>query len=133
MLNGLIGVVDFHSIHLYSMLGHEHYSTVQGFDYEKNVFGPAAAERGIEICASLIDLAKIIQAQSLLDWNNRDQKVAARDVKICYDEWNVWDKLKAPGSQGLEQAYDYTDMLGVVAWPSVLVRKSKDVGIACIA
>ncbi|UTT90268.1 hypothetical protein NDA17_002749 [Ustilago hordei] len=133
VLNGLIGVVDFHSIHLYSMLGHEHYSTVQGFDYEKNVFGPAAAERGIEICASLIDLAKIDKAQSLLDWNNRDQKVAARDVKICYDEWNVWDEVKAPGSQGLEQAYDYTDMLGVVAWLNILVRKSKDVGIACIA
>lgn len=33
VLNGLIGVVGFHSIHLYSMLGHEHYSTVQGFDY----------------------------------------------------------------------------------------------------
>ena len=133
VLNGLIGVIDFHSIHLYSMLGHEHYSTVRGFDYEKNVFGPAAAERGIEICASLIDLAKIDKAQSLLDWNNRDQKVAARDVKICYDEWNVWDEVKAPGSQGLEQAYDYTDMLGVVAWLNILVRKSKDVGIACIA
>ncbi|PWY97771.1 glycoside hydrolase [Testicularia cyperi] len=133
VLNGLIGVVDFHSIHLYSMLGHEHYSGVQGYDYEKNVFGPAAAERGIEICASLIDLAKIDKAQSLLDWSNRDQKVAARDVKICYDEWNVWDELKAPGSSGLEQAYDYTDMLGVVAWLNILVRKSKDVGIACIA
>ncbi len=133
VLNGLIGVVNFHSIHLYSMLGHEHYSTVQGFEFEKNVFGPAAAERGIEICASLIDLAKIDKAQSLLDWNNRDQKVAARDVKICYDEWNVWDEVKAPGSQGLEQAYDYTDMLGVVAWLNILVRKSKDVGIACIA
>ncbi|EST07240.1 Alpha-L-arabinofuranosidase, C-terminal [Kalmanozyma brasiliensis GHG001] len=133
VLNGLIGVVDYHSIHLYSMLGHEHYSTLSGFEYEKNVFGPAAAERGIEICASLIDLAKIDKASSLLDWNNRDQKVAARDIKICYDEWNVWDEVKAPGSQGLEQAYDYTDMIGVVAWLNILVRKSKDVGIACIA
>ncbi len=113
--NGLIGVVDFHSIYLYSMFGHKHYSTVQGYDFEKNVFGLAAAEHGIEICASLIDLAKIDKAQSLLDRNNSEQKVAARDIKIFYDIWNVWDEVKAPGSRGLEQAYDFTDMLGVVA------------------
>ncbi|EPQ31923.1 uncharacterized protein PFL1_00122 [Pseudozyma flocculosa PF-1] len=133
VLMGLIGIVDYHSIHLYSMLGHERFSTVVGFDYEKNVFGPAAAERGIEICQSLIDLAKIQNATAILDWNKFDQKVTARDVKICYDEWNVWDEVKAPGSNGLEQAYDYTDMLGVCAWLNVLVRKSKDIGIACIA
>lgn len=133
VLNGLIGVIDYHSIHFYSVLGHEHYSTVQGFYYEKNVFGPAAAERGIDICTSLIDLAKIDKAQSLLDWNNRDQTVAGRPVTICYDEWNVWDEVRAPGSVGLEQQYDFTDMLGVVAWLNVLVRKSKEVGIACIA
>ncbi|CAO1626768.1 unnamed protein product [Sympodiomycopsis kandeliae] len=133
VLNGLIGIVDYHSIHLYTMLGHERAGT--GSEYEKNVFGPAAAERGIEICSSLIDLAKIESGSSILDWSNRDAVNAAREVKICYDEWNVWDEVKAPGngSNGLEQWYDYTDMLGVVAWLNVLVRKSKEVGIACIA
>lgn len=48
-------------------------------------------------------------------------------------EWNVWDEVKAPGAAGLEQTYDYTDMLGVAAWLNILVRKSKEVGIACIA
>ncbi|CAO1636537.1 unnamed protein product [Parajaminaea phylloscopi] len=133
VLNGLIGIVDLHSIHLYTMLGHDRYSDVAGFDFEKNVFGPAAAERGIEICTSLIELAKIERSGQVLDWSNRDAQVAARDVKICYDEWNVWDELKAPGDAGLEQSYDYTDMLGVVAWLNVLVRKHKDVGMACIA
>ncbi|PWN54403.1 glycoside hydrolase [Violaceomyces palustris] len=133
VLMGLIGIVDYHSIHFYSMLGHERFSQVVGLDYEKNVFGPAAAERGIEICSSLIDLAKIQNATAILDWNKFDQKVTAREVKICYDEWNVWDETKAPGSQGLEQAYDFTDMLGVCAWLNILVRKSKEVGMACIA
>lgn len=59
--------------------------------------------------------------------------VLKREMKICYDEWNVWDETKAPGSVGLEQSYEYVDMLGVCAWLNVLVRKSKDVGIACIA
>jgi len=48
-------------------------------------------------------------------------------------EWNVWDEVKAPGSNGLEQYYDFTDMLGVAGWLNILVRKSYDVGIACIA
>jgi hypothetical protein len=38
-----------------------------------------AAERGIEICQSLIDLAKIEQAPK------GDSSLAARDVKICYE------------------------------------------------
>lgn len=135
VLSGLIGIVDMHSIHLYTMLGHDRYSGEAGFEYEKNVFGPAAAERGIEICTSLIELAKIDKAGQVLDWSKRDDQVAAREVKICYDEWNVWDEVKAPGtgSNGLEQIYDYTDMLGVVAWLNVLVRKHKDIGMACIA
>lgn len=41
--------------------------------------------------------------------------------------------VKAPGSAGLKQIYDYTDLLGFVAWLSVLVRKHKDLGLACLA
>jgi alpha-L-arabinofuranosidase len=48
-------------------------------------------------------------------------------------QWNVWDESKAPGSVGLEQAYDYTDMLGFAAWLNVLVRKHSDLGLACLA
>lgn len=48
-------------------------------------------------------------------------------------QWNVWDESKAPGSVGLEQNYDYTDMLGFCAWLNVLVRKHKDIGLACLA
>lgn len=63
--------------------------TAPGNEYEKNVFGPAAAERGIEICKSLIDLAKIERNGSLFDTTRRDVRVIEREVKIAYDEWNV--------------------------------------------
>ncbi|KAL7423606.1 hypothetical protein Q5752_001187 [Cryptotrichosporon argae] len=124
VLDGLIQFADLHSIHYYTMLGHPEQSSVPGFEYEKNVFGPAAAELHINVCRSLIDLANI---QRIADG------IPGRDMKICFDEWNVWDEAKAPGSVGLEQTYDYTDMLGVCAWLNVLVRKHKDVEIACIA
>ncbi|CDZ98513.1 glycoside hydrolase [Phaffia rhodozyma] len=134
VLAGLVDLVDYHSIHFYSMLGYNKESVVAGFEYEKNVFGPAAAERGIEICSSLIDLAKITKTPlKTIDPFNPEPSATTKRVKICYDEWNVWDEIKAPGSYGLEQTYDYTDALGVAAWLNVLVRKSREVGIACIA
>lgn len=81
-------------------------------------FGPAAAEKNIEVCKSLIDLANIQKTLS---------NIPARKVKVTFGEWNVWDQSKAPGSADMEQTYDYTDMLGFCAWLSVLVRKHKDV------
>lgn len=124
ILQALVPFIDLHSIHFYSMLGHSTDSDVAGYEYEKNVFGPAAAERAIEITKSLIDLANI---------DNTFRGIPARDVKIAFDEWNVWDTDKAPGEIGLEQIYDYTDMLGVVAWLNILVRHHKDVAVACLA
>lgn len=138
VLQAVTPFVDLHSIHWYSMLGHqgqgigtgELASEVavtkpgSGYDFEKNVFGPAAAERGIELAARLIDLANI-------DLTMRG--IPARDVRLAFDEWNVWDTVKAPPEKGLEQAYDYTDMLGVVAWLGVLVRRHREVAVACLA
>ncbi|WWC86548.1 uncharacterized protein L201_001425 [Kwoniella dendrophila CBS 6074] len=114
VIQAVLPWADMHSIHYY----------VPGFDYEKNVFGAVAAEKHIEICKSLIDMANI--GRTL-------ERAPAREMKICFDEWNVWDDVKAPGSNGLEQTYDYTDMLGFCAWLNVLVRKHKDIGIACLA
>lgn len=54
-------------------------------------------------------------------------------VILTCPQWNVWDETKAPGSADLEQTYDYTDMLGFCAWLNVLLRKHKDVAIACLA
>ncbi|KAK4687585.1 alpha-L-arabinofuranosidase, partial [Tremellales sp. Uapishka_1] len=124
VIQALLPFADMHSIHFYTMLGHDKMSSVPGFEYEKNVFGPAAAEKHLEICKSLIDMANIGRS-----W----ERMPARDMKICFDEWNVWDEVKAPGSEGLEQSYDYTDMLGFCAWLNVLVRRHRDIGIACLA
>lgn len=123
VLQHVIPYVDMHSLHFYSTLFHELY-TAPGNDYEKNVFGPAAPERGIEITKKIIDLVNI---------DNSWRGVPAKDAKICYDEWNVWDQTKAAPDGGLEQIYDFTDTLGQVAWLNMLVRQSKDVAIACIA
>lgn len=119
----MIPYVDMHSLHFYSSLFHE-YFTAPGHNFEKNVFSPAAAETGIKIAKSLIDLTNA---------DNSFRGVAAKDVKICYDEWNVWDQTKAGVDIGLEQVYDFTDLLGTVAWLNLLVRQSADVAVACIA
>jgi len=118
VLQAVVPFVDHHSIHFYTMLGAD-----DGYEYEKNVFGPAAAERGIDIAAALVDLANI---------DNTLRGFPAHKVKIAFDEWNVWDNRKA-GAVDLEQTYDYSDMLGVCAWLNVLVRKHAVMDIACLA
>lgn len=48
-------------------------------------------------------------------------------------QWGVWDDEKGNSKNGLQQTYDYTDMLAMSAWLNLLVRKHKDIGIACLA
>ncbi|KAK5046626.1 hypothetical protein LTR84_007387 [Exophiala bonariae] len=106
-------LVDLHSIHLYTA-SEDHY---------ENVTAPLAAERHIEVCSSLIDLAFI------------ENKIPPEQKRpgIAFDEWNVWDPKRAPGSKGGEENYTLSDALGVAVWLNVFVRKSKDVEMACIA
>ncbi|KIJ37509.1 glycoside hydrolase family 51 protein [Sphaerobolus stellatus SS14] len=82
--------------------------------------GPAAAEKSLEITRSLIDLAKIEHGLS-------------KPLTVCFDEWNVWDPVRAPGEKGAEEHYDLSDALAVAAWLNVFVRKADIVKIACIA
>ncbi|PPQ94930.1 hypothetical protein CVT25_004416 [Psilocybe cyanescens] len=110
-LRKLAPVVDFHSIHLY---------TVSEGKHLVNVMGPAAAEKGLEITRSLIDLAKI-------------EGGLRKDLTVCFDEWNVWDPVRAPGEKGAEEHYDLSDALAVASWLNVFVRKADIVKIACIA
>ncbi|KAF8589969.1 glycoside hydrolase family 51 protein [Ramaria rubella] len=110
-LKTLAPVVDFHSIHLY---------TVSEGKHDVNVMGPAAAEKALEITKSLIDLAKI-------------ENNLCKELTVCFDEWNVWDPVRAPGERGAEERYDLSDALAVAAWLNVFVRKADIVKIACIA
>ncbi|KAF8970851.1 glycoside hydrolase family 51 protein [Flammula alnicola] len=107
----LAPVVDFHSIHLY---------TVSEGKHAVNVMGPAAAEKGLEITRSLIDLAKIESGLS-------------KELTVCFDEWNVWDPVRAPGEKGAEEHYNLSDALAVSSWLNVFIRKADVVKIACIA
>ncbi|UQC81582.1 alpha-L-arabinofuranosidase [Colletotrichum lupini] len=117
-LHGLGGsttasLIDMHSIHLYTA----------SEDHLKNATAPRAAERAIEITGSLIDLARI---------ENKVPPTCKRQ-KICFDEWNVWDPVRAPGEEGAEEAYTLSDALAVGVWLNVFVRQAKYVGMANIA
>lgn len=102
-----------HSIHMYTA-SEDHY---------ENVTAPLAAERAIEVASGLIDLARV---------ENKVPSTQPRPT-ICFDEWNVWLPTRAPGSKGAEETYTLSDALAVGVWLNVFVRKSKDVGMACIA
>lgn len=68
--NDKASLIDMHSIH--------HYTASK--DPIKNILAPRSAERAIEICAGLIDLARI---------ENGVRADVPRQT-ICFDEWNVW-------------------------------------------
>ena len=106
-------LIDMHSIHVYTTSD----------DPVKNAFAPRSAERAIEICSSLIDLARI---------ENNVPSTVPRQT-ICFDEWNVWDASRAPGEKGAEETYTLSDALAVAVWLNVFVRQSKYVGMANIA
>lgn len=110
----MASLIDMHSIHIY---------TACGDDPVKNALAPRSAERAIEICAGLIDLARI---------ENKVPPGVPRQT-ICFDEWNVWDPQRAPGDQGAEEQYTLSDALAVAIWLNVFVRQSRYVGMANIA
>ena len=130
VVQGLTGFVEQHAIHTYTAHGERPGKPLRdsfpGYTYEKNVFGPAAPERQIEITHALIDLANTTPGKG----NSRTQ---AAPMTVAFDEWNVWDDSVAIAEVGLEQEYTYTDMLGMAAWLNVLLRKHHNLGMACMA
>jgi alpha-L-arabinofuranosidase len=54
-------------------------------------------------------------------------------VEICFDEWNIWDPIRAEGSKGAEERYTLSDALGVAIWLNVFIRQAKYLGMACLA
>ncbi|KAK7921191.1 hypothetical protein PG985_009213 [Apiospora marii] len=114
VLDQCINVVDMHSIHIY---------TADGGDHVKNATAPLSAERAIEMTGALIDLARV-----------RNKVPATKPpTKICFDEWNVWDPVRAPGEQGAEEAYTLSDALAVAVWLNVFVRQARYIGMANLA
>lgn len=88
-----------------------------------NAIAPLSAERAIESAAALIDIARI----------EKNIPPSVPRTTICFDEWNVWDPIRAPGEEGAEELYTLSDALAVAVWLNVFVRQSKWVGMANIA
>jgi alpha-N-arabinofuranosidase len=106
-------LIDMHSIHIYTA----------DKDHVVNAVAPRSAERAIEMTMSLIDLARI---------ENGVPPSVPRQT-ICFDEWNVWDPIRAPGEQGAEEKYTLSDALAVSVWLNTFIRQSASVGMANIA
>ncbi|SPO07366.1 probable Probable alpha-N-arabinofuranosidase C [Cephalotrichum gorgonifer] len=117
--------IDMHSIHYYSM-GKIHYPNIS------SVYG---AERAIQVCSSLIDLARC--EFDLSPFPDTERIITKPKSKtrptICFDEWNVWDPERAPGNKGGEEHYTLSDGLAVAIWLNIFVRNAKDLGMATIA
>ncbi|PBP21976.1 putative alpha-N-arabinofuranosidase C [Diplocarpon rosae] len=113
VLKDCIPFVDMHSIHMYTA----------SKDHVANVIAPLCAERAIETAAALIDIARI----------EKNVSPSMPRTRICFDEWNVWDPVRAPGEEGGEETYTLSDALAVAIWLNVFVRQSKWVGMANVA
>jgi len=107
VINGLVSVVDLHSIHLYT----------GSSDYWTNVLAPHHAERALGIVGALIDRARYEQG---ID----------REIGVAYDEWNVWYRTR---DGGLEERYDLADALAVATYLNVFVRQCRTVRMANLA
>ncbi|ODV87560.1 glycoside hydrolase family 51 protein [[Candida] arabinofermentans NRRL YB-2248] len=117
----LAKIVDFHSIHIYT----------SSSDYYKNVTSTAAAEQAIQITSKLIDLATINYPATS---TSVDGKIIEKPpIKICFDEWNVWDPVRADGSIGCEEQYTLSDALAVGSWLNVFIRQCQSLGMCNIA
>ncbi|KAL6412524.1 alpha-l-arabinofuranosidase [Ilyonectria robusta] len=117
--------VDMHSIHFYSM-GKGHYT---------NISSVYAAERAIQVCSSLIDLARCefdLSPFPDVELISTKPKSKKRPT-ICFDEWNVWDPERAPGNKGAEELYTLSDGLAVAIWLNIFIRNAKELGMATIA
>ncbi len=114
---GLAGLVDYYSIHIYT----------GSADYWTNVLQPHQAERAIRTTAALIDRAAYLQG---LD----------RGPAIAYDEWNVWYRT-VPADHGpqdtvsgdLAERYSHHDALAVATYLNIFVRNCASVRMANLA
>jgi alpha-N-arabinofuranosidase len=116
-------LVDMLSIHLYTTPGPAPDALSPHDRHAANVLAPLAAEHAIESAANLVQLARIENAVP----------PHLPPVRICFDEWNVWDPALAPGEHGAEQEYTLGDALAVGVWLNVFIRQARHVAMANLA
>jgi alpha-L-arabinofuranosidase len=112
VIDGLAGLVDYHSIHIYT--GSD--------DYWTNVLQPHQAERAIGTTAALIDRAAYLQGLE-------------RKPAIAYDEWNVWYRTmpEDTGKGDLAERYTFDDALAVATYLNIFIRNCARVRMANLA
>ncbi|MFG1954504.1 alpha-N-arabinofuranosidase [Micromonospora sp. NPDC048830] len=115
VLEGLADLVDYHSIHIYT----------GSSDYWVNVLAPHQAERSLRAMRALIDGVTY-------------RKKLSHEIKVAYDEWNVWyrytEGVYEPSDQPpLEERYDHSDALAVATYLNIFVRHCRTVGMANLA
>ncbi|KAH8649796.1 alpha-l-arabinofuranosidase [Xylariales sp. PMI_506] len=125
VLQKCIRYIDMHSIHFYHGDA-SHYP---------NISGPYAAERAIQVTSALIDLARVeLDLTAFPDISRiTTRPVMESRPTICFDEWNVWDPVRAPGDKGAEEHYNLSDALAVAIWLNIFIRHAKELGMATIA
>jgi len=99
--------VDYHSIHIYT--GSD--------DHYLNIAQVHLAERCIQAAWALIQQA-------------RHEQRLAHDIRIAYDEWNVWFRERA---EGLEERYNLSDALAVATYLNIFQRHPEKLGMANLA
>ena len=112
VIDGLAGLADYHSIHIYT----------GSADYWTNVLQPHQAERAIATTAALIDRAAHL-------------KGLPDKPAIAYDEWNVWYRTGSQntGSADLAERYTFDDALAVATYLNIFVRNCARVRMANLA
>jgi alpha-L-arabinofuranosidase len=107
VIDGLAGLVDYHSVHLYT--GSD--------DYWTNVLAPYQAERAIAAAGALLDRAAYLHG-------------LASPAAIAYDEWNVWYRTM---TVDLAERYTHADALAVATYLNIFVRNCSRVRMANLA
>ena len=108
VIAGLAKYIRYHSIHIYT-----------GSDnYAENVLEPHMAEYAIEACAAQIQRIRV-------------QDNIEHEIKIAYDEWNVW--YRSNTTTVLEERYTLSDALAVAVYLNAFVRQADSVAIANLA
>ncbi|KAG6871732.1 hypothetical protein C0995_000682 [Termitomyces sp. Mi166 len=95
---------------------------MESYDYAKKAFQWAKALKLLDLSIKLVTCGVYTVSEGKHVVN----------VMGCFDEWNVWDPVCAPGEKGAEEHYDLSDALAIAAW-NVFVRNANVVKIACIA
>ena len=107
VVDGMAGLVDLHSVHIYT----------GSADYWTNVLSPHQAERAVSCASGWI--SHTVYSQRL-----------ATTPRIAYDEWNVWYRAD---DGALEERYGFDDALAVATYLNIFVRHCRWVRMANLA